>query len=278
MTWYYWNMIIGVDIGGTKTLVGSFVGHDIVREDRFATAKDSEVFLSDLIPLIKAHAGHHKLEAISLAAPGIIDHHRGSIVRCGNLPWKDIGIRSVLHKHFDCPVYIENDANLAGLAEAHAIHPIPQLCLYLTFSTGIGSGIVVNGKLIPALSGSEAGHMMLRRDGGYVLWEHAASGKSLVERTGKKAAQIHDEATWTDVAERAASGLLALIPVLQPSVIVIGGSIGAHFDRRWSDMMVKLLHQHMPPYISMPPILQAQYPEEAFLYGCRIYAQQQLDD
>lgn len=270
-------MIIGVDIGGTKTLVASFVKSEIVREDRFATTKDSEVFLDDLIPLIKQHAGRHKLEAISVAAPGIIDHRRGSIVRCSNLPWKDVLIRSILRDHFDCSMYVENDANLAGLAEAHALHPVPQLCLYVTVSTGIGTGIVVNGKILPALSGSEAGHMMLRHDKKYTAWEQFASGRSLFERTGKMAFEQRDEKIWEDTAKRVAAGLLALIPALQPSVVVIGGSIGGYLDMRWREPLEKALNKHTPPYITLPPILQAEHPKEAVLYGCHIYAKQRLE-
>lgn len=271
-------MIIGVDIGGTKTLVASFVKGEIVREDRFATTKDSEVFLDDLIPMLKLHAGKHRLEAISIAAPGIIDHRRGSIVRCGNLPWKDLAVRSILRDHFDCPIYIENDANLAGLAEAHELHPVPQLCLYITVSTGIGTGIVVNGKILPALSGSEAGHMTLKRDKEYVMWEHVASGKSLLERTGKMAYEQKDEKVWADVAERVAAGLLTLIPTLQPAAVIVGGSIGGYLDTRWREPLEKLLNKHMSPYITIPPIIQAEHPKEAVLYGCRIYAIQRLED
>lgn len=271
-------MIIGVDIGGTKTLVASFDRHEIVREDRFATDKDAAVFLRDLLPLLSAHAGQRNIEAISVAAPGIVDHHRGSIVRCGNLPWTDIPLRKIIGETIDCPVYVENDANLAGLAEAHALHPIPQLCLYVTVSTGIGTGIVVNGRLLPALSGSEAGHMMLRRDGDYKKWEQYASGRALLERTGTLAVKLDSERAWYEVAARVADGLLALIPALQPSVVVIGGSIGSYLDVRWREPLEKILRKEMSPYITQPPILQTQHPSEAVLYGCNIYAQDRLDD
>jgi len=271
-------MIIGVDIGGTKTLVASFVKGEIVREDRFATTKDSEVFMDDLIPLLKLHAHKQRLEAISIAAPGIIDHYRGSIVRCGNLPWKDIAIRTILREHFSCPIYLENDANLAGLAEAHALHPVPRLCLYVTVSTGIGTGIIVNGKILPALSGSEAGHITLKRGKEYGLWEHLASGRSLFERTGKMAYEQRDTKVWADVAERVAAGLFALIPTLQPSAVIIGGSLGGYLDIRWREPLEKLLNKHTSPYITVPPIIQAEHPKEAVLYGCKIYAKQRLED
>lgn len=271
-------MIIGIDIGGTKTLVAGFEKHEIIREEQFATSQDSEVFLSDLLPLVESYASQGKLEAVAVAAPGIIDYENGRIIRCGNLPWKDVTICEFLRKKFDCPVYLDNDANLAGLAEAQALHPVPQLCLYLTVSTGIGSGIIVNGQLLPALRNSEPGHMPLRRGSHFVKWEHFASGKALLERTGSMAADLRDDAAWRDQAERVCDGLLTLIPILSPSVIIFGGSIGGYFDHRWRRHLEELLEERLPPiFDTPPPVMQAQYPREAVVYGCARYAQQQLN-
>jgi len=267
-------MIIGVDIGGTKTLVASFEGDVILAEARFATPHEPADFLADLVPHIQQQARGKRLQAICVAVPGIVDHYTGSIVRCGNLPWKNIGLRHELSQFFNCPIYLENDANLAGLAEAHALNPLPRLCLYITVSTGIGSGIIVNGRLLPALSGSEAGHMMLQHDNQLMQWEHFASGRALHERTNQMASQISDKAVWQDAAQRVGIGLLALIPALQPSVIVIGGSIGAYFETRWQSELESYLETHMSSFIDIPPILQAQHPDEAVLYGCKQYAKQ----
>ena len=269
-------MIIGVDIGGTKTLVASFVGGDIVREDKFATSKDSAAFFADVLNVLASHTRNTAPDAISIAAPGIIDHHRGMILRCGNLPWQNVPVRQLLRRVYDTHIYIENDANLAGLAEAHALPDIPRLCLYLTVSTGIGSGIIINGDILPALSASEAGHMSLKKDNSFMIWERSASGKSLNERTGQFASQIKDAAVWQDVAERVGTGLLALIPALQPSVIVIGGSIGGFLDAHWRSALETFVSKNLSPYIDQQPILQAQQPGEAVVYGCRIFAEQRL--
>lgn len=271
-------MVITVDIGGTKTLVASFSGHELVREDRFATSKDVQDFLSDLIPMLDAHAGKHVIEAISIAVPGVVDHHTGSIVRLGNLAWQNIPMRQLLRDEgYDYPIYLENDANLAALGEARVLEPIPGLCLYVTVSTGIGIGLIVNGKILPALSNTEAGHMTLRWGKDYVEWEHLASGKALVERTGLMASQLRDEALWRDHAERVAEGLSVLIPALQPSVIVIGGGVGAYLDRCWRRPLEETLRKRIPPFFpELPIILQAQHPDKAVIYGCKAYAEQHL--
>lgn len=271
-------MLIAVDIGGTKTLVASFEGHEIVREDRFATDKNFQDFFADLLPILKAHAAKHDVDAISVAVPGTLNHHSGTIVRCGNLAWKNEPLRQLLRDQgFDCPVYLENDANLAGLGEAHAMHPVPQLCLYLTISTGIGGGLIVNGKLEPALSNTEPGFMLLKRGSEFIIWEHLASGKALVERTGKMASELRDESLWRDQAERVAEGLQILIPAYRPSVIVIGGGVGVHFDRHLKRPVEEILQQRMPSFIAdIPPIIQAEHPDKAVIYGCKTYAEQHL--
>lgn len=271
-------MIIAVDIGGTKTLVANFKADEIVKQTRFATAAGADDFMRDLLPVLAAHAKHQRLEAISLAVPGIVDLHAGSVVRCGNLGWRDFALRSLLRQEFDCPIYLQNDANLAGLSEARSLEPVPRLCLYLTVSTGIGSGLVVNGKLLPALSGSEAGHMMLQRGGRLLEWEDYASGKALRDRTHQLASEITDPAIWHDIADRVADGLLALIPALQPNIIVIGGGVGSHFDQHWRDKLEAILRARLSSYIDLPTMVQAQHAEEAVLYGCRYYAEDRLDE
>lgn len=271
-------MVITVDIGGTKTLVASFSGHELVREDRFATPREADSFFADLFPLLKAHAGQHpQLQAISIAAPGIIDHHKGSVKRFGNLPWVDLPLKQLLRDQgYDCPILLDNDANLAALNEAHCFSPIPQTCLYITVSTGIGGGVIINGRITPPLSNTEPGHMMLRRGRDYVKWQDVASGRALVERTGRRASQLKDAGLWREHAGYVADGLLTLIPTLQPSVVVIGGGVGAYLHRHWLLPLEEILQERMPSFIDIPPIVQAEQPDEAVIYGCKIYAEQHL--
>ncbi len=275
------RMIIAVDIGGTKTLVASFDGLTLLKETRFVTNSDTEAFLADLLPVLREHTESQMPAAICLAVPGILNLRSGTVVRCGNLPWENFGLRSALAQHFTCPIYLENDANLAGLSEARALSPVPRLCLYLTVSTGIGSGIIVKGKIISALSGSEAGWMTLRRpdagsDNGFAAWQSYASGKALHARTDQLASDITDQKVWRDIAERVSDGLLALIPALQPDVIIIGGGVGTHFTEHWRDALTDIMKERLPAYIDLPPIEQAQHAEEAVLYGCCYYAEDKL--
>ena len=92
---------------------------------------------------------------------------------------------------------------------------------------------------------------------------------------GKFARDIHDRKTWDEIADKISRGLLALIPATQPTVIIIGGSIGTYFDQ-YIDRLRETLKLHLRAQIKLPDIRQAAHPEEAVLYGCYYYGKDQL--
>lgn len=263
-------MITAVDVGATKVLVAQF-GPDgkPQNEVRFPTPPDITDFLTILHEQL---AQYSAITSIVMGVPGIITAD-GVIVRCSNLPWRNFAMKELLSNHYGVPVQIENDAKLAGLAEVNHISPLPQLGLYLTVSTGIGDGIIVNGRIHPALRTSEPGHIRLHFNGEWQQWQHFASGSALVEHFGKEAHQFSREAEWREVADRLSRGLFALIPVLQPDVIIFGGSVGAYFEH-FDDILLEKL-QPITPFITIPRLLKAQHPHEAVLYGCYYHATHQ---
>jgi glucokinase len=268
-------MIVTIDIGGTKTLVAGF-NHkgEPVHERRFPTPKNPDTFLSELIELLDDLYKPIDIHAISVAIPGFVSN---DIVKwCGNLPWKNVDLVTPLKKLFKAPVFVENDANLAGLAEASVLKPVPKLCLYVTVSTGIGSGVIADGKILTQLSGSEAGHIILEFDGKLRQWESFASGSAIHELYGKYGYEIESKKAWNDIADKISRGFVAIIPLLQPEVIVIGGSIGTHFPR-YSGQLEECVDKALPPYLERPKISQAKHPQEAVLYGCYYQAVHRLD-
>jgi predicted NBD/HSP70 family sugar kinase len=266
-------MIIAVDIGGTKTLVASFHGErSVSNEERFPTPHDPHEFLEQLHAVLKRFDAAHA-QAICVAAPGIIDAD-GTILRCSNLPWTNFELQKQLSTEYACPIFINNDAKLAGLAETHSLDEVPPLSVYVTVSTGIGTGIITHGKIDSALATSEGGYMMLQTPEGFKPWEKFASGHAIRDHFGKMAADIHDPAEWHEVVERLALGLQVLIPLLQPQVIIVGGSVGTYFDR-FGHLLTEVLRSRLPTYIDLPRIVQAQHPQEAVVYGCYYYATHQ---
>lgn len=262
---------MAVDTGGTKTLVASFLEDGRIGEQfKFPTPKTTTEYVSLLKEVLETHFGNETVEALVIAMPGIV--RDGVAVWCNNLKWANFDVKTalqgVLH---DAPLFVENDANLAGLAETRQLDDIPDLALYVTISTGIGSGIITNGSINQALRFSEAGRSMVEYDGNVREWETFASGHAIYEAYGKFAKDITSKRIWHQISDRISRGFLAVIPILQPDIIIIGGSIGTYFDHFSKDLK-GLLKEHLPAHIPSPKIVQAKHPELAVIYGCYYYA------
>lgn len=264
-------MIITVDTGGTKTLVASFNKQGILGEQvKFATPPDSAEYIKQLRSIITEKYQDQPVEAIIVAIPGVIKN--GVVIWCGNLPWQNFDVMSALAGVLgDAPILIENDAKLAGLYEARILKPIPPQVLYVTVSTGIGTGIITEGHIDPSLHNSEGGHSLIEFNGEIRRWQDFASGKAIYNTYGKYARDITEKQTWDQIADRISRGFLAIIPLLQPDTIIIGGSIGTYFDR-FGEQLQNILREKLPPHISCPIFVPAENSELAVIYGCYYYA------
>lgn len=266
--------LLGIDIGGTKTAVclGRSDG-TILASKRMASAADSiEVYRKHLVELChevidKAGIPAGKVDAIGISAPGPMDCKRGVLIAPPNNPgWRDVPIQALVQKSFKTPVYINNDANACALAEMlFGKHDGCRNLIYLTFSTGMGGGIIVNGELVQGATdtGGEVGHMVLDPGGRMCgcgqrgCWEAYVGGRAvadylketirsggvhtgIVEKAGgidainmqafEAAAREGDRfalAEWDAFAERVAQGIGALIMVLNPDKVILG-TIGIH--------------------------------------------------
>lgn len=264
-------MLVAVDTGGTKTLVASFLEDGRIGEQfKFPTPPDKIDYVIMLKDVLETHFGNETVDAIVIAMPGIVKN--GVAVWCNNLKWMNFDVAQALKGVLGgAPLFVENDANLAGLAETRQLKEIPSLALYVTIGTGIGSGIITDGVINPALRYSEAGRSLVEFDGAVREWETFASGKSIYQAYGKYAKDITSKRAWHQIADRISRGFLAIIPVLQPDVVIIGGSIGTYFDR-FSKDLAGLLKEHLPAHIPAPTFIQAKHPELAVIYGCYYYA------
>lgn len=266
-----------VDTGGTKTLIASFTEDGTLgAQIKFPTPPKSSDYVTLLRQTLHDTYGDQKVEAVIVALPGIV---RGGVaVWCNNLKWKNFDAGSALKGVLgDAPILIENDANLAGLAETRVLHSIPPLSLYVTVSTGIGTGIITNGHIDPSLRYSEGGRALVEFDGIVREWESFASGRAIHDAYGKYARDITSKRSWYQIADRISRGFLALIPTLQPDIIIIGGSIGTYFDK-YAEQLHNILKEKLPAHIPVPKIVQAQHPEQAVIYGCYYYALDSLTD
>ena len=266
-------MILAVDTGGAKTLVALINERgEIVRKERFLTPTNQSEYVTTLRDVVMTQFNDRRIKSAYVALPGIV--RDGVAVWCNNLGWSDFDAQKALKGMIDGPIFIENDANLAALAEAHALSPVPRSLLYVTIGAGISTGIITDGYIDPGLRYSEGGRTLVEFDGVVREWESFASGKAIHEVYGRFAADITSKRIWYQIAVRISRGLLATIPVLQPDTIVIGGNIGTYFGR-FAPELEALLIEKLPPHIPCPKILKAAHPEEAVIYGCYQYAKQQ---
>ena len=221
---------MGIDVGGTKTLVALLSDDGVIeREEKFPTPERYQDFIVELEKVV-VNFNSEYVKAVGIAVPGKVDPATGVGLDFGNLTWEDIPIKEDLEKMTGKPVVVDNDANLAGLSEA-MLRPQYRKVLYVTVSTGIGTGYIVDQKVDFGMAESEGGHMLVEYDGKLVKWESFASGRAIVATYGKFAEDIHDDPTWREVSHKIALGMIDLLALMQPDVVVLGGSVGTYFER-----------------------------------------------
>jgi len=269
-------MYLAIDIGGTKTLLAVFDSHGkVVFEHKTPTDKTYAKFIKDIGAALNNELKDYSFSYACCAAPGLIDHKTGLVKYFGNLDWHDVPLKRDLQKLLGtAPVLVENDAKLAGLSEAVLVHEKYKKVLYLTVSTGIGAGIIIDGKIDQSLADAEPGQMMLEHNGKIKKWEDFASGQALHKRTGQLASEITDPKIWQAYAKDLAMGIEQLLAIIQPDVVIIGGGAGAHFEK-FSAPLHQQLKKLESAMVRIPPVIKAQRPEEAVIYGCYDLIKQQ---
>lgn len=273
------TMLVTIDTGGTKTLISSFGRDGKMGESiKFPTPGEPAEYAKALKQVVRERYSNKQVDAIVLAMPGVIDN--GILRWAPNIGhgWDHVPIHHLLKDLLPgVPLLIENDVKLAGLGEARAMHTIPTSVMYISISTGIGIGVIENGRIDKAMRKSEAGHMFIEYDGRVQRYESFASGKAIVRVYKKFAREITNPRTWRQISDRISRGLLVLIPVIQPDVIVFGGSVGTYYPR-YGEFLKDILVHHLPDHIPCPKLVQAKHPEEAVVYGCYYYGVDYLAD
>jgi len=269
-------MILTIDVGGTKVLVATFDSDGkVTNSKKFKTPIMYPDFITELKKTVVELVGDQRPNACSIAMPGRVDRENNVVIAFGNLPWENIRVGDDLADTITCPIYIENDANLAGLAEATSLLDRYRKTIYITVSTGIGGVLVVDGVMSPETLDMEVGHMMYEHGGKLQRWEDFASGSAIVERTGKLASELTDPGDWYIVARNIALGLVNVIATLTPDCIVFGGGVGSHLEK-FQEKLHEELELYKNDMFELPQLVKAQHPEEAVIYGGYLLAKQQL--
>lgn len=161
-------MYIGIDIGGTKCAVVRGVGRRIEEKRRFETAS-VHTTLERIYAAVEELSQGGELHGIGISCGGPLDEVRGRILSPPNLPgWDDIPIVDELRARFGVPTYLCNDANACALAEwRYGAGEGTRSMLFLTFGTGLGAGVILDGRLYRGTGGNagEIGHVRLASRG-----------------------------------------------------------------------------------------------------------------
>jgi glucokinase len=255
--------LIGVDVGGTKVSTAVLSG-GVLEEPRLEPTEQSsaDALIDQLVAGVQDAQGTEPVDAVGVGIPSVIDWATGSARSSVNIPLQDVPLRDVLRERLGVPVFVDNDASLAALAEAHAEDGTLETAnlIIFTVGTGVGGGIVIDGHVYRGITGAAAefGHMVIGVDaaaettGSMGEAEHhpqvgsleaLASGRALDELARERglgngpeavrAAQAGDERAIEAVAiigRRLGLGIANAINMFDPEVVAIGGGVSLAGD------------------------------------------------
>ncbi|HTP21068.1 MAG TPA: ROK family protein [Solirubrobacteraceae bacterium] len=162
------SSVIGVDLGGTKVAVAPLVGRHFGDSLVLPTDRSSSGLLIDQLVAMVNKIRSDDLAAVGIGVPSIVEFDTGTVVSSVNIPLKDVSLRSVLGERLGVPVFVDNDATVAALAEAHdaELRLVAHNLVMITIGTGVGGGIVLGGRIYRGSTGGagEFGHTLVGLD------------------------------------------------------------------------------------------------------------------
>ena len=202
----------------------------------------------------------YKIRSVVVAVPGTVQKNYS--VHFGNRNWQNIDIITPLKILFRCPIYFENDASLGALYEGHRLQ---GKTVFLTFSTGIGGGVVEKNHILPESSEFEPGHKKYWYDGKIREWEDIAAASAIEKHYHVDyATDLRKKEALEDIAKRVYLGLPDVVKEHRPNTIILGGPLGKIF---------KLYSTYLPSDLGVR-LKRPKRPNESVIYGCYLLARQ----
>ena len=310
-------MYIGIDLGGTNIAAG------IVREDGKIVVQSSVPTLSqrptdeivkDMVFLSKqlikdAELELNDIEAVGIGCPGTINFETGEVIYSNNIKMEHYMLAKEFQKYLNLPVKIDNDANCAAMGEYIVSGNNVPIFMFITLGTGVGSGLILNGKVFRGFNGaaSEAGHITLVSGGEPCTcgkrgcWETYASVTALIRqtkvameknpeslmheiakaegkisgRTSFDAAKQGDKAAQAVVkqyAQYVADGIVSVENVLQPDIISVGGGISREGEYLLQPVCEYAAANGFNKFMAKTKIVTAQSFNDAGIIGAAMIA------
>ena len=267
---------IGIDIGGTNLKAGLVSENGQIKATkksplRFENMEQMGEVLANLAVTLAEENGvsRDQVMSVGMGFPGPVDNKNGVVIKTVNIPIRSMPVAEMFHKYWDIPVYLGNDADCAALGEYyHYEDKSIESLLLVTLGTGIGTGIILNGKIHTGINGcaGEGGHIVIVHGGEECscgrrgCWERYASANALIRQTLAAMDADKDSAMWGlvggdlsrvdgrtafeakrkgDAAAKKvieqylcylADGLANYVNIFQPAVIALGGGVSHERD------------------------------------------------
>jgi glucokinase len=308
--------VAGIDIGGTKIAVAlESLGGERIAGRRFPTLAPlgPEAIIGNIAAAVDEMSAEARAEvrAVGLGCPGSVDRERGTVLNPINLPgWHEFPVVRTIEERLGVPAAIENDAKLAALGEhAHGAGRGFKDIVYLTISTGVGGGVIVNNQLLRRLGAGEVGHMTILPDGPpcgcgsrgcldalcsgtaiarrarellaagepSALTQMVAGPGKITARTVAEAARAGDalaRRVWDEMIHYLSIGVGNVVTILAPEAVVLGGGVASSGEQLLGPLR-PLVEQRarMIPVESLR-ILQAALGGESGIHGALVLARQ----
>jgi glucokinase len=307
------GLVIGVDLGGTKLLAGA-VDADLAVHHRAIRRTDPDrIFatIADAVGEVR-EAVAEDVSAVGVALPCLIEPRRGVAMICNHLPLTDVAARDILAETLGATVVVDNDATAALVAEArHGAASGARDAVMLTIGTGIGGGLLVDGRLVRGATGAaaELGHIVLHEDGppcpgrcpnrgcleafvsGPALalegrrraeaWPQSALGRALAagrDITGPLVTELaHDgdheaRAALAALGSHLGVGIVTLVNVFDPEIVVVGGGLVAAGDLLLEPARLVVAERALVPARDRVRIVPARFGDESGMLGAALLA------
>jgi glucokinase len=309
------DAVIGLDAGGTKLLAGALTGdtelqHRVYR--RWGGGDQDEVLATMVEAVDEVRTAVGDVEAVGFGIPSLVEAATGLSVSSVHLPLDDVPFRDIMRERLGLPVFVDNDANMAALAEhrAGAARGTSEAVI-MTIGTGIGGGLILRGELYRGGIGAagELGHVVIDKDGppcqgncpNHGCVESLASGTALAREALRVAQERPDSGLGRALAEgrelagplvtelahdgdEAAIGVLrtigsnlgvaiaSLVNIFNPEVVVIGGGVIAAGELLLQPARDEVAARALPPSKDEVRIVAAQFGVEAGMVGAAALA------
>ena len=255
---------IGIDLGGTGIKIGVVDESGTILsqgETPTLAGRPYEDIIADMgrcMLDVMARGGFEEkdIASIGVGIPGVADEKTGHVIFCTNLGWSDVPLRTELQKYLNKPVYIDNDATVAGFAES--ICGVSAGChssVFMTLGTGVGGGIVIGGRPWSGFHGvgSEIGHIPMDKQ---MVLQHPDSlmydlcsgdvSKLTAKMVFDAAKELDDVAmkVFNHYVDYLCKAIYTIIAFLDPEMIVLGGGIS-----KSGDFLLNAVRERIPRYL-----------------------------